>query len=275
MDTVYQTVVNSKSLATLAFCTQVPIFSSIYALCKLNFWYQLFYFCSSPKVIIPSIRSFPSTVWNKKLVIIDLQEGESYSHEHPKAWRALLRVNLAQSAPPGGLMIYRIGCEENLRNALAAPIADILNTSFSECKVPCVWKLADVPPLPKAPIICDYNKDLRPISLTSTLSKAAESFVIEKSLKPNVLASIDPGQYGFIPGSSTTSALISMFHHWLGATDGTGSTACKNCSPRFPESVRFGWPSRSGSQTVQPWDQAIYCQLDYWPFTVQTAKGQT
>jgi len=64
-------------------------------------------------------------------------------------------------------------------DVLAPTLADILNTSFSECKVPCVWKLADAPPLPKAPTIFDYNKDLRPISLTSTLSKAAESFVIE------------------------------------------------------------------------------------------------
>ena len=93
---------------------------------------------------------------------------------------------------------------------LAAPIADIFNTSFSECKVPRVWEIADVSPLPKAPTVCDFNKDLRPISLTSTLSKIAESFVIEKSVKPAVLSSIDPNQYGFIPGSSTTFALISM-----------------------------------------------------------------
>ena len=35
---------------------------------------------------------------------------------------------------------------------------------------------------------------------------------------------IDPAQYGFIPGSSTTHALISLFHTWLGATDSTGAT---------------------------------------------------
>ena len=39
-----------------------------------------------------------------------------------------------------------------------------------------------------------------------------------------VLSAIDPAQFGFIPGSCTTFALISMFHHWLRATDGTGST---------------------------------------------------
>lgn len=64
----------------------------------------------------------------------------------------------------------------------------------------------------------------RPISLTSSLSKVAEGFVIGMSLKPAVLQSIDPAQYGFIPGSSTTHALISTFHRWLSATDGTGAS---------------------------------------------------
>ena len=63
-----------------------------------------------------------------------------------------------------------------------------------------------------------------PISLTSTLCKVSESFVIDQALKPVVLSSIDLFQFGFIPGSSTTFALISMFHHWLRATDGTGSS---------------------------------------------------
>lgn len=103
-------------------------------------------------------------------------------------------------------------------------MADILNTSFFECRVPRVWKLADVLPLPKVPMICDFNKDLRLIPLTSTLSKVAEGIVIEKELKPVIFSSIDPGQFGFIPGSTTTFALISMLHHWLGATDGNGST---------------------------------------------------
>ena len=43
-------------------------------------------------------------------------------------------------------------------------------------------------------------------------------------LKPVMLSVIDLSQFGFIPGSCTTFALISMFHQWLGATDSTGST---------------------------------------------------
>ena len=39
-----------------------------------------------------------------------------------------------------------------------------------------------------------------------------------------VLSHIDPGQFGFIPSSSTAFALISMFHRWLRAIDGSGIT---------------------------------------------------
>ena len=38
------------------------------------------------------------------------------------------------------------------------------------------------------------------------------------------MSSIDPAQYGFITGSSTSHALISVLPTWLGATDSTGAT---------------------------------------------------
>ena len=77
---------------------------------------------------------------------------------------------------------------------LAPALTEVLNQSFEESKVPRVWKLADVPPLPKGKSIEDFNKDLRPISLTSVLSKVGEDFVIEKDLKPVLLKCIDPNQ---------------------------------------------------------------------------------
>ena len=43
-------------------------------------------------------------------------------------------------------------------------------------------------------------------------------------LKPKILQKIDTNQFGFIPKSCTTHAIISMLHSWLAATDGTGST---------------------------------------------------
>ena len=102
---------------------------------------------------------------------------------------------------------------------LAEPVTNIINSSFRECRVSSVWKLANVVAIPKSSMIRDFSKDLRPISLTSTLSKIAESIVIDRELKPVILKWVDPNQFGFIPGSSTTFALISMFHHWLNACD--------------------------------------------------------
>ena len=43
-------------------------------------------------------------------------------------------------------------------------------------------------------------------------------------LKPVMLSVIVPSQFGLIPGSCTTFVLISIFHQWLRATDGNGST---------------------------------------------------
>ena len=70
-----------------------------------------------------------------------------------------------------------------------------------------MWKLADVPPLLNVPAICDFIKDLSLVSLASTLSKVAEGIVIEKELKLTTLSTVAPGQFGFIPGSSTTFAI--------------------------------------------------------------------
>ena len=108
-------------------------------------------------------------------------------------------------------------------------------------------KLADVLPLPKGKSIEDFNKDLRPISLTSMLSKVAEGFVIEKDIKPVLLKCIDPNQYGFIPNSCTTFAHILMLHHWLGATDGSGS----HVRVALLDYKKAFWPCRS---------QFAYCQ---------------
>ena len=78
----------------------------------------------------------------------------------------------------------------------------------------------DDAPIPKQTPVYDVNKHLRPISLTPVLSKLAEDFVVDRYVKPAVLAKVDPRQFGTVPGSSTIEALISMTHAWYSATDG-------------------------------------------------------
>jgi hypothetical protein len=46
---------------------------------------------------------------------------------------------------------------------------------------------------------------------------------VENYVKPAVLKRIEPNQYGAIPNSSTTIALLSMLQSWKKATDGKGA----------------------------------------------------
>ena len=107
---------------------------------------------------------------------------------------------------------------------LALPISLLLNASYKQQRLPAIWKLANVSPLPKVKIVQDLKKELRPISLTPNISKVAEHFVVNDYVKPAVLKKIDPNQYGAIPKSSTIFALLSMVHNWTSGLDGTGST---------------------------------------------------
>ena len=91
---------------------------------------------------------------------------------------------------------------------LAFPVSKIINSSFKEQRLPKIWKLADVSPLPKVKPVEDLKKHLRPISLTPRLSKVAEECVVVDYVKSAVLNFLDLSQHGAVPKSSTTQALI-------------------------------------------------------------------
>jgi len=60
---------------------------------------------------------------------------------------------------------------------LAEPLTAIYNASLCEGLVPIEWKMANVVPVPKQNPPRDITSDIRPISLTASLSKVLESFV--------------------------------------------------------------------------------------------------
>jgi hypothetical protein len=86
-------------------------------------------------------------------------------------------------------MASQLGCLRRT-DLLAEPIAEIMNSSFSESRLPPSWKEADIVPVPKQRIVKDVCKHLRPISLTPIHSKVAEEFVIQEYAKPAVLTKI-------------------------------------------------------------------------------------
>ena len=104
---------------------------------------------------------------------------------------------------------------------MASSVEDIINSSYKEAHLPESWKKEDFTPIPKQKPVRDVNKHLRPISLSSIVSKVAEEFVVENYyFKTAVLKRIDSNQYGAIPNSSTTISLLSMLQSWNKATDG-------------------------------------------------------
>jgi hypothetical protein len=62
---------------------------------------------------------------------------------------------------------------------LSSPVSEIFNASIQEGVVPVSWKEADVIPIRKRDKVKEIENDLRPISLTPTLSKTLEHFVAE------------------------------------------------------------------------------------------------
>ena len=129
-------------------------------------------------------------------------------------YKKLSHLNPVKASGPDGIPNWLL---KEHSEFLANPITTMLNASFKEQRLSIMWKLADVSPLPKTKPV----KDLRPISLTPCISKVAEDFVVTQYVKPAVLSALDSSQYGAIPKSSTTLALLEMLHVWSQGTDGS------------------------------------------------------
>ena len=114
-------------------------------------------------------------------------------------------------------------CAVNLRQ----PVCSIFNASIRNGEVPKLWKSADVLPLGKITQPKSIESDLRPISLTTVLSKILESFVFSW-LAPIVMPHIDPYQFGSVKRSSTTHALVHLVHYWLSALEAP-NTMIRTC----------------------------------------------
>ena len=83
----------------------------------------------------------------------------------------------------------------------------------------CIWKAAEVIPIPKVHPPTSIQNDLRPISLLPT---AAKVFVTDW-LTPYLEPYLDNNQFGCHPERSTTHALISVLHKWMATLDNKGS----------------------------------------------------
>ena len=102
----------------------------------------------------------------------------------------------------------------NCASELTPIITHIINISLGTGVVPSAWKRALVTPVPKVKKFSEFKgpSDLRPISVTSILSRVAENIIVKKYLWPSLDDDLMNDQFGFRPTGSTTCALIYMLH---------------------------------------------------------------
>ena len=152
----------------------------------------------------------------------DISPENSHSDISPEfiikeeeVYHKLSIISTSKSPGPDGIPNWVL---KSYAHVLASPVASIFNASIQQATVPAIWKKANVIPIPKISSPQDITKDLRPISLTSTLSKICERFVTDWLLE-YVKEKIDRRQFGSLKNTSTTHALLSFVHHLLYETD--------------------------------------------------------
>ena len=95
---------------------------------------------------------------------------------------------------------------------LTPVIANIINKSILDGKPPNPWKHAIVTPVPKTAKPSTLG-ELRPISVTSILSRLTERLIVQQYLLPAIPPDLIADQFAFRPSGSTTAALTFLVHH--------------------------------------------------------------
>ena len=123
--------------------------------------------------------------------------------------KQLMSTKIHKAPGPDGIPNWVL---RDFAPVLAGPIAAIVNSSVREAFIPECWKRADVVPLAKVNPPKTIQKDLRPVSLTPSISKSCLEHFVFVWLWECVKDQIHPNQYGGRKGSSPVYALIKMLH---------------------------------------------------------------
>ena len=127
----------------------------------------------------------------------------------------LNRINVHKAPGPDGIPNWVL---RDFAPLLYEPLCAVFNASVREGKVPSLWKHANVLPIPKVNPPKSIESDLRPISLTATVSKVLEA-IVGSWILDIVGSQLDDHQFGALKGRSTTHALVDILHHWHKALD--------------------------------------------------------
>ena len=123
-------------------------------------------------------------------------------------FQKLSRINIRKSNGPDNVPNWLL---RDMAFVLAEPICHLFNSSVKQQVMPSSWKRADVVVIPKKSHAKSIESDLRPISLTPTLSKILESYYVKWILE-KTHDQFDTYQFGGLKGKSTTHELVHYLH---------------------------------------------------------------
>jgi hypothetical protein len=149
----------------------------------------------------------------------EIDVPDEFTIQPYEVFDALSRVNVYKSPGPDDLPNWFL---RDFAFVITEPVCHIFNASISTGIMPSLWKRANVVPLPKVHPPKSIHDDLRPISLTPTLSKLLE-LLVGRRLLPSIIEKFDSRQFGALRGRSTTHALIAVTHMWHQALDDPNS----------------------------------------------------
>ncbi len=149
-----------------------------------------------------------------EVLIGGLNESDKLSVNEFAVLRSFEKLNIRKSNVPGALPVRFL----KFAAVHIVPLyTHIINFSFSNICVPAEWKNGYITPVPKDPSnMCIEN--LRPITQTNVYCKIMEEFMFHK-IYSQVIAKLNPNQFGAIKKSSTAHYLISLFDFVLKSLD--------------------------------------------------------
>ena len=128
---------------------------------------------------------------------------------HPyEYFHKLSRINIRKSVGPDNIPNWIL---RDFAFAFSDFICDLFNLSIQSGLVPRIWEMANVVMLPKSHPPTSMEKDLRPISLTPTLSKILGAFIGGWMLE-EICSKFDDHQFGTVKGRSTIQELVNILH---------------------------------------------------------------
>ncbi len=140
----------------------------------------------------------------------DIHVPDKYIISTEEIEKTLMQTDTSKAPGPDDIPCWIL---RDLSGLISGPISSIFNSSIRQGYTPLSWRRANVVPIPKSNPPKSIESDLRPISLTSVLSKHLESF-IGNWILDSIGNKLDANQYGGLKGLSTTHALVDMLQHW-------------------------------------------------------------